>query len=439
MTLNPWRPIKLNLIKLLRKNSALKAFSPSINQSKQLIEGVKVKKLLSQYGSPLFIVSQEILNQKLLILTQVLKSQYPHFSIAYSIKTNNLFKICQFFKRKGILAEVVSDYEYWLAKKLGYSDSNIIFNGPHKTEKTLHLALKHNAKIHLDNQQELELIQKLSQPLNKKINIGVRLNTFTTKPNSRFGFNIETSEASKIIKKIVKTPQLTLNGIHLHLGSNISHTQIYQKSLNAICKFINQTSMQIPLQLEYLDVGGGFPVLNSGAFDWQLFTYSINDYIKAITQPIKSHGLSRLKLILEPGRYLVDEAILLISTVLHSRQNQNHNQVTVDISSSILPLARTRFQKISLIQTHPKRKPKLYKTNIFGSSCIETDILAKNQPLPLIHSGDIICFHNAGAYNLTQSSQFISPRPAVVMIANKKTLLIKKAEANQDLFYLNQT
>jgi len=408
-----------------------KKYSPQINKKQKTIEKINIFRLTKKYRSPLFITSKPHLIKKYQLLRKTLNQYYLNSSIAYSIKTNNVYGICQVFKNQGALAEVVSAYEYFLAKKLDYKDKNIIYNGPYKNILSLKKALKNKAKIHVDNFEELKTVCRLSQDWKQKTPIGIRVNTFKNNTNSRFGFNIEKGKAQKAISIINKNSKLVLTGIHCHIGSNIKKPEVYFKTSQAICSWISKLKLKT---LKYLDLGGGFPVCDTQIIIYSFFKKSvleIKDFIKAIIDPIKCYNLQHLKLILEPGRFLVDEAVVLATTVLHTRLDNQKQLITTDGSTSIFPLAQFQNKKAVLIPKSKNQSKKNYQSIIYGASCMETDCLTKDQKLPPIFPGDIILFEKVGAYNISQANQFIFPRPAVIMIDGKKIKILRKAEKNK--------
>lgn len=429
---------KLN--KFFTVNTSVKSHRPRLNIREKTIDGISISTLLRRFGSPLFVVSSRALAASYKNLSTWLSRLYPNSIVAYSMKTNNLPGICRLFKNQGVIAEVVSSYEYWLAKKLGFKGREIIFNGPNKGNKAIKSALFSGAKVHVDNPDELNYLLSLSASRNKKTKIGIRVNPLSEN-QSRFGFCIRSGEAEAAIRQISEHPNVRLSGIHFHIGSNVFPSKCYQEATEMVCQFILKFKNLLLPNLQYLDVGGGFPVPGSGAFDDADKTYTIVDYLKRIIEPINRFRLDQLHLIVEPGRYLIDEPIVLLATVISNRIIKTVNNVTVDASLSILPLAQTRRQRVAVIRNIPIRSSSIKtaprQTTIYGSSCVEIDWLAKGIFSPMT-DGDNIVFYNAGAYNISQSNQFISPRPAVIMINNLTIRVLRCRERFEDLIRLDR-
>lgn len=408
-------------------------FFPTINKRVNTVEDKHIVKLLKNYGSPLFVLSHRVMKQKYDYLVNLLNKTDLKYSIAYSFKTNNISYVCRTFKDFGALAEVVSGAEYTFAKSLGYKKREIVFNGPLKDSEAITKALKEGALVNIDNTEELKTVSKIAK--NKKVNIGIRVNSKKSGLNSRFGFNLENSEAINAVSFIKSQKNLNLTGIHSHIGSNIATPKPYQINTEAVCNFITQIDTEFNLKLKYLDLGGGFPVVGSGSSYSSVFAYPLESYLTAIVEPIKKYKLNYLSLVLEPGRLLIDEAALLLAKIISIRSDNNSSYVTTDASINILPLAKHRSQHVTFVpKTKGQKDKSKLDTTIYGASCIENDILAVNKKLPSVSAGDTVVFYNAGAYNITQASQFIFPRPAIVIIRNRKVKLIRKRESPSEIW-----
>src|SRR3989344_9496339 len=169
---------------------------PSIDVDNETVEGVKIDNLVSQYGSPLLIFSKRIILEKYRKLKDALERHYPNAQIAYSVKTNYLPALVNILKQEGAFAEVVSGFEFWLAKRLGFKPQEIIFNGPDKKTADIETALREGVILNVDNQQELERIGHISQKLDGEATIGLRVcTTIGSYEWSRIGFNLDNGEA----------------------------------------------------------------------------------------------------------------------------------------------------------------------------------------------------------------------------------------------------
>src|SRR6185369_1988476 len=137
--------------------------------------GIPVASLIGQFGSPLFVFSEHGLREKTRRMREAFTSRYENTRFAWSYKTNYLGAICRIFHSEGWMAEVVSDFEYEKARKLGVAGKDIIFNGPHKSRRILELAIREQALIQIDNWDELSLVEELTTGLGQPLDVGIRV------------------------------------------------------------------------------------------------------------------------------------------------------------------------------------------------------------------------------------------------------------------------
>lgn len=409
----------------------------NISLKKKQIDNVNINFLIKKYHSPLIIVSKKSLLNKFKQLSDALEKHCKNYIIAYSFKTNFIPGICKIFKQEGAYAEIVSGFEYYLANKIGYKNNKIIFNGPYKKTEELARALKTKTLVNVDNLLELNKVIEISKKNNLISNIGIRLNSNYIQ-KSRFGFNIESGEAFSICNKIKNCPYINLESLHMHIGYNIENPMIYQKEVELITNFSLLIKEQLKQNIRYLDIGGGFPA-GSQPYTSKKWSYPIiKEYIRIISNElINKFPDNNIKLIVEPGRYLVDEGIFLLASITSVKIVNNIQQITVDTSIDQIPLANYRKQEIVFFRLDTRIiNHRKFKSILFGQSCRENDILIDNIILPLMNPEDIIVFLNIGAYNISWQNQFLFPRPPIIMINNKKLTLLRRRENYKDLMLL---
>ncbi|MDP2630975.1 MAG: hypothetical protein Q8P56_06255 [Candidatus Uhrbacteria bacterium] len=412
-----------------------------VDKTSGRIENITIEPLLKEFGSPLFVVSERVIREKYRLLADTLKLAYPSSRIAYSFKTNYVAGICGILKESGALAEVVSGFEYWLAKRLGYAGVDIIFNGPYKRDGDLLQAVNDNCMLNIDNWEELERLDSLMLKHSRHAFVGLRLNVNhgreDSKPWSRFGFNIENGEAYETLFKVKRRlKNIAIHGIHLHIGTNIEDPLQYKLMAEKTAGLIAEIRKKLDIEIKYVDLGGGFPVYGNRLFGNKVSNVpQIEDYIHAIVAPIRRSPAQPLVL-LEPGRFLVAEGICLLTTVVSGKKINNIPTVTVDSSTSFLREASFIDHKISALK--PVAADDCFPTVVFGYSCTQHDILGQAK-LPILGKGDILAIHNVGAYSIPRSSQWIFPRPAIVSIGeNGKISVLRRKEKNEDMVSLDK-
>ena len=417
---------------------------PRIEKILGTIEDINIKMLLVEYGSPLFVISERIISERCQEFQKALQHYYPNSHIAYSVKTNYLPGVLQVMKRFGLWAEVVSGFEYWIARKIGFKPHEIIFNGPDKKTEDLVRAAREGVTINADNQSDIERLGHLTKKSNQVIRMGIRVNTKIGDIFwNRFGFNLESGEAYLMIKQTKKLfPRLVVDGLHIHISSNVNQSQYYEEAAEKVSDFAIKIQKDFAINTRYLDLGGGFAVPGSR---WQnnpiWVVPTIDEYIINIAKAIKTKMKeNQVTLILEPGRFLIDEAGIFATTVINTKKASDIQLINVDSSShSHLKSVYRRHNIIEAITPEKSSHQHSMITHIAGNSCIGYDFLAWESSLPKLSVGDVLLFYNAGAYTVSRTEQFIHPRPAVVIIREDASVnCIRRKERYEDLVHLDK-
>ena len=406
------------------------------------VDGVSIAQLLKQYGSPLFILSEQTLRENARNLRQAFASRWPKVRHGWSYKTNYNNAVCNILHQEGSWAEVVSDFEYLKARALGVPGSRIIFNGPWKPEYILTQAVQEGALINLDHMDELFALEQIASSLGKKVAIGIRLNFATdyTEAWSRFGFNVESGAAINAVQRIHASPWLKLIGLHSHIGTFVTDARAYAAQARIMAEFMDKVEQDYGCEIEYLDIGGGFASRNSlqGAYlPADVVIPSFDDYAEAITDTLKEATVTRTAagkplptLILETGRAIVDDAEMLVTTVIGNKRLPDGRRATIlDAGLNLLFTAFWYNHEI---------KPLRYidgiaeETVLYGPLCMNIDVIRASVMLPALHVGEALTIRPVGAYNNTQWMQFIQFRPAVVLVReNGNVELVRTTETLQ--------
>jgi diaminopimelate decarboxylase len=369
--------------------------------------------LLTNYKTPVFIIDSGIIFNRYQMLKEVLKQRNTSNIIAYSFKTNYEVILNKILKPQDVWAEVASGKEYQLAKAMGFTN-NIIFNGPYKTQEQIVNALIDSSIIHIDNNEEINRVIKISKTIKKKtIDIGIRVRCLIpNRTESRFGFLIDNGEAANAVTKLSQNGCININSIQMHLGSDIDNPAVYSYALKSVAKFINNIQQKFSLNLKYIDVGGGYPASGSIPYHRKLWLpRSINKYILVITKQLKKILDQNIILVLEPGRFLVDDAEIFISKVIDRKFTHGKQTILVDGAISMLPLATYRHQIIRAYSPSLNLKEdNMINSVVYGSTCKEDDCLFVGQ-IPSISIDDYLVFFITGAYNQSLGSEFIFPKP----------------------------
>ena len=406
---------------------------------RRTIDGVLIADLVSQYGSPLFVYSERKIRKLCRDFRDAFSRRYPNLTLAWSYKTNYLDAVCAVMHQEGAIAEVVSEMEYAKARALGVPADQIIFNGPFKPAAVLEQATMEGARINIDHLDEICDLEGIAAARQRRLRVGLRLNLDAgIYPQwSRFGFNLESGQALDAIKRIANGGKLVVDGLHCHIGTFILDPAAYARQVEKMVRFAYEIEDQFGFPIETLDLGGGFPSrsrLKANYLPADVGVPSIEEFAEHISEALyRSLRPGRFpKLVLEPGRALIDEAGSLITTVQAAKRLADGTRAYVaDAGVNLMFTSFWYKPEIELDRDVPGMTENCV---IYGPLCMNLDVLDEGISLPPLKRGTRLVLSPVGAYNNTQWMQFIAYRPNIVLVGdNGEVDAIREAEDLSDI------
>ena len=404
------------------------------------IDGIPVKDIIKEYGSPVFVLSETTIRETYEEAYRAFSNRYPKVQFAWSYKTNYLDAVCKIYHDEGSWAEVVSGFEYDKALDNGVPGGKIIFNGPDKSDEDLLKAVENSSFIHIDHFDELYSLIRLMNNSDKKAKVAIRVNMDTgVYPMwDRFGFNYENGEAWNAINRIMLAENLELVGLHTHIGTYIMAPWAYGNAATKLAELAVRINKKFGHNIKYIDMGGGFASKNTlkGAYlPGKDTTPSFDDYADAITNALINSEIEPENLpllFLETGRALIDEAGYLLGTVLANKRLTSARRATIiDIGVNILFTSFWYDHEI-----YPAQECSIHTedTTIYGPLCMNIDVIREAVQFPLLQKDDNIVIPRVGAYNMTQWMQFITLRPNIVLIDKDKNIHVIREKETKQVF-----
>ena len=395
-----------------------------------------LNQIADEVPTPFYVFSPEKFKQNIQSLKQAFLDEYTNFKICYAAKTNFLPDVIKCASEAGAAIEIVPGIESDVLSKAGLWNKDIVVNGPLKRTSELSKAIEEGASINVDNITELELLNGLAKEQNKTVSCGIRVKQNDELEDwSRFGFSIEAGDAEKVLRKIQKDfKNLRVNSIHMHMGTNNNDLASYSSSVKNIANWCAKMGEASLLKLEILNVGGGYSSdcpLKPKEDGWT--NPSNKQLAEAICRPLKSAlGDLRPMLVIEPGRRLVDDCFVFLSTASRFI-DIDKTQLILDSTYSMFPSYGHRAHKVAVLNKEAEVAIKRY--DIFGGSPIHFDCIRKSYKLPPIDLGDILIIHNAGAYSINMSSNFSRYLPNIVKLGKTGSFeIIQSARSYEALF-----
>ena len=392
-----------------------------------------LKELAERHGTPLYVYSGERILERLAALRTAFSQSPP--LVAYSVKANPNLSLLRLLARAGAGADIVSGGELFRALQAGVPSDRIVFAGVGKSEKELRLGLEAGIKaFHVESAQELEALGRVAERLGVVAPFGVRLNPDVASPTHEYTrtghaaakFGVAADEAVDLYRRGAAHGHLHPTGIDLHIGSQIHEIEPFLLALDGALTLVDRVEAETGLALDHLDLGGGFGISDgqSGGLDVGALGAAVGERLASRT----------LELILEPGRFVVGDAGVLITRVVYVKRGGGKTFVVTDagMTDLIRPSHYGGLHPISFVDAADEGP--VERVDVVGPVCETGDFLARDRDLPLPTSGSLLCVHAAGAYGFTMASNYNSrPRPAEVLVSGNQVLLIRQRETFEDL------
>ena len=381
------------------------------------IESVVGSTLVKKYKTPFYCYSLSQLKNNFNIFKNAFKTTRP--LICFSLKSNSNITLLRELKKMGSGADVVSEGELLKATKAGISAKKIVFSGVGKTEDEIKTAIKKKILlINIESENEAEVINKISKKKYRVTSVGIRLNPniigktnkkiSTGGKNDKFGLNYK--DCINLCKIVKKMKNLKLEGISVHIGSQIIDVNPFGKVLKIINKIISKTK----INFNFIDLGGGMGIsyLDKGK------KFNLNKYAKLVNKFSKGKNT---KIIFEPGRFIVGNTSVLISKVIYIKKGNNKNFIILDAGMNNLmrPALYGANHKIVPLKKNNKKFSK--DIEFVGPVCESSDTFLKQKGFSKIKEGDCVAITDVGAYGMSLTSNYNTrPLIAEIMISGSK-------------------
>ncbi len=403
-----------------------------VRQGNALVcDGVTLENIARDHGTPLYVYSAESIRRAYGDLHLAFGS-YPH-RIHYALKANSSLAIARLLREAGSAVDANSIGEVELALRAGFTPADIVFSGvgksPEEIERAVPLGLK---AINAESGGELERIDRAARDRGVRARVALRVNPDIdagTHPHISTGlhinkFGVPIEHARDLYRKMATQPGLQPVGIHVHLGSQIISTEPIQRGAAEVVRLARDLR-ESGIELEHLDVGGGLGISYDGSR-----VPSAAEYAAAVLSIVSS---SRLEVILEPGRFIVGGAAVLLSRVVDLKSAAGgHHFAVLDAGMTELmrPALYGSFHRIEPVTPRQARE---LSYEIVGPVCESTDAFGRDRRMPALEVGDLIAIRDVGAYGAAMSSNYNRrPLPAEVMVDGGIARVIRRRQTIDD-------
>ena len=396
-------------------------------------EKVKIEDLANRYGTPLYVYSYHTLIGHFLKLEEAFKSIDP--LICYSVKANSNLAILKSLVDKGAGLDIVSGGELFRAISVGCPAEKIVYASVGKTDKEIEEAIRRKILFfNVESFSELRNINRIAEKLNRLVRIAIRINPDVEPKTHKFittgkltnKFGIDFRSAEKILLMRSNFSSLDIKGLHIHIGSQITQSEPFLAAIKKMVDFINRMKGK-GIVIEYLNIGGGLGIIYN-----QEAPQTAKAFAQKIVPLLKK---TSLKIILEPGRFIVGNAGILVTKVLYIKDSTKKKFVIVDagMNDLIRPALYSAYHQILALKAGSVESP-AQKVDIVGPICESGDFFAKARLMPPVKEDDYLAVMSAGAYGFSMSSNYNSRRRAEeVLVVKDRFFVIRRRESQEDL------
>ncbi len=420
----------------------------SVNEKGHLcIAGTDTVLLAKEYGTPLMVLDEERIRENMRKYVRAMKKHFGDTALPfYASKAFSCKYLYRLAKEEGMGVDIVSVGELYTAKSAEFDLKYSCFHGNNKTDHDIEYAIENGiGHIVVDNLSELDRIDEIASQMNTvqsvilRLSPGIDPHTFaavnTGSVDCKFGIAIETSQAEQALKYALSKKNISVDGIHAHIGSQIFDIEPFCDEATIMISFLSEMKKKYGFDCKILNLGGGFGVKyveSQPEIDIEGFIGKIAEYVKT---EVQNSGINAPTIYMEPGRSIVADTCLTLYTVGGTKVIPGFkNYVSVDGGMSDNPRYALYGSEYTVCMASRMNDEPDFVCAVAGRCCESGDLIQENVALPSPVRGDILSVLVTGAYNYSMASNYNRiPRPAVVSVTKNGVIPVIRRESLDDL------
>ena len=401
------------------------------------IEKKSAAEIAKEFGTPCYVYSKHSIEASF----NRFKNAFAHRKnlICYAVKANSNIAIINMLARLGSGFDIVSGGELSRVIAAGGDPRKVVFSGVGKTKTEINYALKKGIKcFNIESESELYRIAAVAKELNKDTNVSFRVNPDVdakTHPYISTGlkenkFGVDVNDAPRLYQIAVELPHINPTGIDCHIGSQLTDIAPMRDAALKMVELTDALSAE-NIPIEHIDFGGGLGI--------QYQDESPIDQEDFVSMLLEIMGGREQEILVEPGRSIVGNSGVLLTTIEYLKHGLNKNFIVVDAAMNDLarPSLYSAYHQIDNIDSKNSDPERLY--DIVGPICETGDFLGKDRNLS-VREGDVLAIHSVGAYGMTMSSNYNTrPRAPELLIDEDRAYVIRERETVEELFANERT
>lgn len=417
-----------------------------------VISGVDTVDIVKKYGTPVNVFDLSLIKENIGAFKEAFNKYENKTQVAYASKAFSSLALYEILAKEDVSLDVVSGGELFLALEAGFPKERIHFHGNNKSYEELETAIRENIGcIVIDNFVEIDMVNDISAELDQNVDVlirvtpGVEAHTHeyitTGQADSKFGFDLASGQVEEAIEKIASADNITIIGLHSHIGSQIFEVDGYKAVIEKLIAKAAEWKITYDFDLKVLNVGGGFGI----HYTEEDSPLPLAVYAEAIMNAVREHAASSKlplpEIWIEPGRSIVGEAGTSLYTIGTQKTVPSiRKYISVDggMADNIRPaLYQAVYTGVLANRVSDDSEEKV---SIAGKACESGDMLIWDIDLPEPAQGDILAILSTGAYGYSMASNYNRlTRPAVVFVENGRDFLAIKRETVQDYLKLENS
>lgn len=411
------------------------------------IGGIDTTEIAKEYGTPVIVYDENSVRKNCRAFVNSINEYYDgNGRVLYANKAFSCLEMCRICNEENMGLDVVSGGEIYTALKADFPAEKLYFHGNNKTYDELEYAIKNGVgRIVVDNPEELASISEIAKKFGITANIYMRIKPGidahthdfikTGQIDSKFGFALETGEAMDCVKLALAAENVSLVGLHCHIGSQIFDIDPFVHAAEVMMNFIAQIKNETGALITELDLGGGFGIMyseNDKPVAFEKYMQPVSEMIKKLAA---ENDIPVPFVLIEPGRSIAGaEAVTLYTVGSVKKIPDVRTYVAVDGGMTDNPRYILYQAEYTALCANKANEPKNTEVTIAGKCCESGDLIQENTMIQTVQKGDILAVLSTGAYNYSMSSNYNRiPRPAVLMVKDGKVRTVIKRETYEDI------
>lgn len=393
----------------------------SYNNNTLIIDGISCMDIISEYKNPVLIYSANRIKDNIQKMMDAFRNYYDDVDIYFAYKACYIPKVIEIIHNNGVFGEVSSSYECKMA--LRNRAKKIFWNSPAKTVEEIHFAIDNGVLLNVDSQYEVDEINNYATEKGISVNIGIRICTNIADKSyigrgGKLGVDMESGQALALCRYINELTNVSLIGLHSHMSVEIITPDNQVQVLTQLVDFANRIDKSFGIQVKYISCGGGF----ASRDDIERTGNTINHFASEMGKVINQLSFHP-KLVLEPGRYIVNDAAIAIGKIINIKKCADTTWWITDMGTNILiPFGGRRFPAIPV----NKKSDEEVVVNIGDRTSSYTGVFDENIRISKLEVGDYLAMRNTGSYTFSCSQNYMYP-------VTNDFYMVKEGEVNRIL------